>query len=225
MSEEGWSNDRLGGGRSKRSDLKTFLEIGSSSGAGSTQALVNGILEREISDAQLFCMELSRTSFLNLVKTYEQYPFVLPYNLSSISLSDFPPKEEVVGFYESTKTNLNKYDLNLVLSWLHQDIDYIKTKRLNFCGIDFIKSCNEIERFDFVLIDGSEFTGEAELQHVWGAKVIALDDVNTYKCIAAYVRLSKYYAYKLIAQDLKLRNGYAFFERTYWDHTINFEEE
>jgi len=85
----------------------------------------------------------------------------------------------------------------------------------DFCGIEFIKSCNSIDKFDFVLIDGSEFTGEAELQYVWGAKVIAIDDVNAHKCFAAYVRLSKHYSYKLIAQDLNLRNGYAFFERTY----------
>jgi hypothetical protein len=199
----------------RRPELKTFLEIGSSSGAGSTQALVNGILDREMSDAQLFCMELSRLRFLNLVKTYSQYSFVFPYNLSSVSLSDFPPKEEVIEFYQSTKTNLNNYDLSLVIGWLQQDIDYINSKRLDFCGIDFIKSCNQIEKFDFVLIDGSEFTGEAELQRIWGAKVIALDDINAHKCFAAHVRLSNHHAYKLIAQDLKLRNGYAFFERTY----------
>jgi hypothetical protein len=199
----------------QRSELKTFLEIGSSSGTGSTQALVDGLLEREIQDAQLFCMELSRVRFLNLVNSYEQYPFVFPYNLSSVQTKDFPSREEVTHFYNSTKTNLNRYNLELVLSWLEQDIDYIKTKKLDFCGIDFIKSCNSIDKFDFVLIDGSEFTGEAELQHVWGARVIALDDVNCHKCFAAYVRLLKHYAYRLVSQDLELRNGYALFERAF----------
>ena len=197
----------------KRSELKTFLEIGSSSGQGSTQALVEGILSREVQDANLFCMELSRIRFMGLVKTYEHHPFVFPYNLSSVKVSDFPSKEEVTHFYNSTKTGLNKFDLNLVLSWLQQDVNYINSRKLNFCGIEFIKSCNQIDKFDFVLIDGSEFTGDVELQYVWGAKVIALDDVNAYKCYSAYRRLSEHYGYKVIAQDLNLRGGYAFFER------------
>ena len=61
-----------------RADLKNFLEIGSSSGAGSTQALVNGLLKRPNSDARLFCLELSRTRFLNLVQTYSGHDFVIP---------------------------------------------------------------------------------------------------------------------------------------------------
>jgi hypothetical protein len=85
---------------------------------------------------------------------------------------------------------------------------------LNYSGINLIKQCNQIDKFDFVLI-GSEFTGEIELQYVWGSKIIALDDVNAHKGFAAYVRLSNHYAYRLISQDLNLRNGYAIFERTF----------
>ena len=198
----------------KRLDLKTFLEIGSSSGDGSTKALVNGIQDSKNLAAKLFCMEISRPRFINLVKTYEKFPFVYPYNLSSVKISDFPSKEAIVKFYNTVKTNLNNYDLDLILQWLQQDIDYIESHKINFCGIDFVKQCNSIEFFDFVLIDGSEFTGEIELQYVWGSKVIALDDVNAYKCFAAYKRLSNHYSYKLISQDLNLRNGYAIFEKT-----------
>ena len=198
-----------------RSDLKNFLEIGSSSGAGSTQALVNGLLKRQTADARLFCLELSRTRFANLVSTYSGQNFVYPYNLSSVRISEFPTPQEVAQFYRTIKTNLNLYDLDTILGWREQDINYIERKKLDFCGLEFIKSCNNIEKFDFVLIDGSEFTGEIELQHVWGSKVIALDDVNSFKCFAAYVRLSNHYGYQLIGQDLSLRNGYAFFERTH----------
>ncbi len=198
-----------------RTDLKNFLEIGSSSGAGSTQALVNGLLKRQTLDAKLFCLELSRTRFVNLVNAYSERNFVYPYNLSSIKASEFPSPEEVAHFYRTTKTNLNFYDLDTVLKWLNQDIDYIRQRKLDFNGLEFIKACNKIDKFDFVLIDGSEFTGELELQHLWGAKVIALDDVNSFKCFAAYIRLSNHYSYKLIGQDLSLRNGYAFFERTH----------
>ena len=67
----------------ERRELKTFLEIGSSSGVGSTRALVDGMRLRESNDAHLFCMEVSRARYINLFKTYEQDEFVFPYNLSS----------------------------------------------------------------------------------------------------------------------------------------------
>ena len=70
----------------ERRDLKTFLEIGSSSGAGSTRALVDGMRLRESNDAHLFCMEVSRARYINLFKAYEQDEFVFPYNLSSIKI-------------------------------------------------------------------------------------------------------------------------------------------
>jgi hypothetical protein len=197
----------------RRCELKTFLEIGSSSGTGSTQALVEGILGRSNTDAQLFCMELSRTRYLNLTATYNDHGFVFPYNLSSVRIEDFPSRSEVERFYTTTNTNLNKFGLDTVLSWLDCDIKYISQVRLNYCGIQFIKTCNKIETFDFVLIDGSEFTGDAELRYVWGSRVIALDDVNSYKCFSAYLTLAHHRMYKLVAQDLGLRNGYAIFEK------------
>jgi hypothetical protein len=49
-------------------------------------------------------------------------------------------------------------------------------------AIERIKAEHGIERFDMVLIDGSEFTGEVELGKVLGAKLILLDGTNTFKC-------------------------------------------
>lgn len=197
----------------ERPDLKTFLEIGSSSGGGSTQAIVNGLAKRADLETRLFCIELSQRRFADLVGLYEQYPFVLLYNFSSVGLSDFPLEQMVREFYESALTNLNKYDLEVVLGWLREDINYVEARGLNFCGINLVKSCNRIKNFDFVLIDRSEFTGEAELQYIWGSKVIALDDINTYKCFAAYRKLSTNCTYRSIVEDCELRNGYAIFER------------
>lgn len=198
-----------------RADLKTFLEIGSSTGMGSTQAIATSLKLRSDPEARLFCMELSRPRFISLVNAHEENPRVYPYNLSSVATSDFATEEQVRLFYRSTSTNLNRYSIESVLQWRRQDLEYIDLKRLNYNGINFIRDCNSIDNFDFVLIDGSEFTGEMELQYVWGAKVIALDDVNAFKCFSAYLRLKTHYGYKLIAEDLGLRNGFAIFERAY----------
>ncbi len=200
----------------RRPDVTSMLEIGSSSGAGSTQALVEGIQSRSDRDTvNLYCMELSRERYIQLFSTYSKVGFVKAYNLSSVSIKDFPSETEVAFFYNTTKTNLNHYTLETVLDWLHQDKQYIRELGLDYNGIEFIKTSNAIDEFDSVLIDGSEFTGERELQYLWGSRFIALDDVNAFKCFSAFVRLSQHYGYKEINQNLTLRNGFAIFERKF----------
>ena len=199
-----------------RNDLKTFLEIGSSSGAGSTQAFVSALKSR--SDAhttQLFCMELSTERFIALRAAYADCEFVKVYNQSSVSLSEFPSEEEVSFFYAHTRTTLNAYPLTQVLSWLRQDMSYMNQSGLTANGIHVIKTENQIRHFDMVLIDGSEFTGEPELYHTIGARVIALDDVNSHKCFNAFRMLSNHVSYALTHQNLELRNGFAVFERRF----------
>jgi hypothetical protein len=64
-----------------------------------------------------------------------------------------------------------------------------------------------------VLIDGSEFSGESEFYLIGGARVIALDDVNAFKCFNVYHMLRNNLSYRLVRENLILRNGYAVFER------------
>lgn len=199
-----------------RPDLKTFLEIGSSSGAGSTDAFVSAIRSRaDANDVRLFCMELSRERFAVLQATYADAPFVRVYNQSSVALDEFPSEEEVRFFYANTRTNLNAYPIDLVLSWLREDVSYMRAAGLTQNGIQFIKRENGIRHFDMVLVDGSEFTGEVECYQVMGAKVIALDDVNAHKCFNVYRMLASHVGYRLIRENLALRNGYAIFERRF----------
>lgn len=197
-----------------RSDIKTILEIGSSSGEGSTDAFVKAIRNRPDSNSvKLFCMEISQARFEKLAQNYKNDSFVKPYRLSSVSINQFPSKEAVIHFYQNFKTNLNLYPLEQVLGWLEQDLSYIASSGLDACGIDFIKKDQGIEFFDMVLIDGSEFTGSAELSAVIGAKIIALDDINAFKNFQSYQLLINHPGYKIIAREAGLRNGFAIFER------------
>lgn len=199
-----------------RNDLKTFLEIGSSSGGGSTDAFVSGIRQHhDIAEVRLFCMEVSRVRFKALAHHYAQEDFVRCYNISSIASSELPSEEEVINFYNTTKTTLNNYPLKNILEWLKQDIEYIRKSGSDVNGIEIIKKANHIQFFDMVLIDGSEFTGERELQHITGAKVIALDDVNAFKCWNAYQTLLHTTHYELKEHNFTLRNGYAIFEKKF----------
>ena len=70
-----------------------------------------------------------------------------------------------------------------------------------------------IEIFDAVLIDGSEFTGRAELDEIYGARFVLLDDTLTFKNWENARRLLADPAYRLVRADPATRNGFAVFER------------
>ena len=196
--------------------VKTIIEIGSSSGEGSTESLVNSIKNRsDIDSVQLFCMELSRPRYAKLVSNYADLKFLKAYNLSSVSLKEFPTMEEIAFFYNTVNTNLNNFSLETILGWAEQDIQYIKDNCLDINGIEIIRSANKINHFDFALIDGSEFTGERELYSLMGAKFIALDDVNTFKCFNCYKILENHPSYEIIERNLNLRNGFAIFRKRF----------
>jgi glycosyltransferase involved in cell wall biosynthesis/Flp pilus assembly protein TadD/GT2 family glycosyltransferase len=193
-------------------NIKTVLEIGSSSGQGSTEAFVTGMRENPHKPI-IFCMEVSRARFLALQNSYKDDNFVKCYNVSSVSIADFPDESEVVSFYKHIQTNLNQYPLEQILGWLRQDITNLKKTGVPVNGIETIKRENNINFFDVVLIDGSEFTGVAELQQVYGAKYILLDDINAFKNYKNHQTLLVDCNYELIEENLTTRNGYSLFKR------------
>jgi hypothetical protein len=187
-----------------------ILEIGSSAGGGSTSAFVAGIRANPARPT-LHCMEVSRARFDVLQQTYAGDAFVRCHNVSSVGVDEFPSEAQVADFYNTTPTALNQYELARVLGWLRQDIEYIETAGVPQDGIEQIKREAGISAFDLVLIDGSEFTGSVELDHVYGSTYILMDDVNAFKCHAARKRLLADPAYECIADNLTLRNGYTAF--------------
>jgi hypothetical protein len=196
--------------------VKTILEIGSSSGEGSTESLVNSIKNRSDADSvRLFCMEVSRPRYTKLVSNYSELTFFKAYNLSSVSLKEFPSIEEISYFYNLVHTNLNQYPLEIVLDWAEQDKKYIEDNCLDINGIEIIKTANKINYFDCVLIDGSEFTGERELYSLMGAKFIALDDVNSFKCFNCYKILENHSSYQIVERNMNVRNGFAIFQKKF----------
>jgi glycosyltransferase involved in cell wall biosynthesis len=200
--------------------IKTILEIGSSSGGGSTEAFVKGIRENP-HQPTLFCLEISQARYVELQQTYSQESFVKCYNLSSVNIKDFPTENQVLRFYKQIPTNLNNYSAKTIIGWLNQDIEYILRSGVAQNGIEIVKKENQIIFFDAVLIDGSEFTGNAELAQVYGAKIIMLDDINTFKNYHNYQILTKDKTYDLVAENKLVRNGYAIFKRNESSNEIN----
>ena len=205
----------------KTEKIKTVLEIGSSAGNGSTEAFVKG-LKNNPHKPTLFCMEISKPRFAELQHRYRNDAFVKCYNVSSVTLDKFPTKQEISDFYKTTKTALNSYPLDQILAWHQQDIQYLELAKQSVDGIQLIKRENSIQKFDMVLIDGSEFTGKPELDQIYGAKIILLDDINAFKNYHNYKKLCQDPNYSLIEENHSLRNGYAVFKHIAESLPIHF---
>ena len=192
--------------------VDTILEIGSSTGEGSTMAFVDGI-HRNPRRPRLYCMELSLPRFHQLSRRFAGDPQVKCYNLTSVPLDRFPTDEQVVEFYRRSDSRMKRVPLREVLRWLHQDRRYISQHGPSLSGIQSIKTENAITNFGIVLIDGSEFSGQAELDEVYGADYLLLDDICTFKNHSNNERLMNDPLYRLTVANPDLRNGFAMFEK------------
>lgn len=192
--------------------VRHILEIGASAGEGSTEAWVRGAL-RNPRRPTLHCIEVSIPRFAALVERWRAYDFVKCYNLSSVPVERFPGEEEVARFHREVRSKLRNVRLEKVLGWLRQDIAYLREHDLSTDGIRCIRAQHGIATFDAVLIDGSEFTGKAELEETYGARFLLLDDIRSFKNWETYRRLKDDPAYRLVARSRWTRNGFAVFER------------
>jgi len=192
--------------------IDTVLEIGSSSGGGSTLAWVEG-LRQNARHPKLYCMEVSRVRWGALKDRWEGEGFVECFLGSSVRPDQFPTAAQVEHFLKTVDGPLQEYPVEQVLGWLEEDLAYIKKENVSCGCIAEIKRARGIEHFGAVLIDGSEFTGDAELDEVYGAEFILLDDTRTYKCYSARQRLLHDPGYEMIADNPTLRHGYSIFQR------------
>jgi hypothetical protein len=188
------------------------LEIGSSAGDGSTAAWVRGALRNPVRP-RLHCIEVSIERHAALVKSWSDQPFVQCYNVSSVPVERFPSASEVEAFYRDVPSRLRDFELETVLGWLQQDIDYLVEHALSSPGIAHVRESQGIDTFDAVLIDGSEFSGNADLEEVFGARFLLLDDTETFKNWANVRKLEADPSYRLLQADSSVRNGFAVFER------------
>lgn len=195
-------NDSFGKALAKHTKgLGIGLEIGGGTGDGSTQCIGTKKLfsiENHPDRIGRHSMNLSAKGGVSVKGTA-----TLP--------SLWMPKYEVEEFYKNTKTNLNQYPLEQVLGWLEVCLQTAKDYSSNAIeDIHFEHNVN----FNFVLIDGSPFSGEAELRCVRPfleeKAIIALDDVNDIKNWANYHKLKGFA--KLLWEDWSVRNGAAIFE-------------
>ncbi|WP_310619903.1 hypothetical protein [Flexibacterium corallicola] len=161
---------------------------------------------------QLFCLELSKVRYDILSETFSRDEFVRPYNMSSVPSTQYPSEMDIIQFFLNTPSNLNSAGLEVVLDWYSADLKYCQSNR-DVSGISYIKDHNNINRFDLVLIDGSEFTGPCDAAMVYGSKVIVLTGTESYRGMYAHRLLKEDTTYHWVAYDPSIHDGYSIFER------------
>ena len=195
-------NDSFGKALAKYSDgLEVGLEIGGGTGDGSTQCIRTKRLfsiENHPDRIGRHSMNLSAKGGVSVNGTA---------TLPKLWMNQL----DIAEFYGTNKTALNQYPLDQVLGWYHECIEFAQPYSTN--AIEDIHIEHKVN-FDFVLIDGSPFSGEAELRCVRPFlaenAIIALDDINDIKNWANYHKLKGFA--KLLWEDWSVRNGAAIFQ-------------
>jgi hypothetical protein len=187
------------------SEIKTVLEVGASSGDGSTEAIIAGM--SSLQEKTLYTIEANPLRFESLSERYKNLDWVKPLNGSSVSIEEYMDEDDVAFFHKHTSTQLNEYSLETVLSWYEEELLSIAKWRIPTGIID------TIEKPDMVLLDGSPFTGNAEYEKVCDSKIIILDDILDIKHHHSHQALRKNKEYECLFCNLTLRNGYSIWVR------------
>jgi hypothetical protein len=188
------------------SEIKTVLEVGASSGDGSTEALVLGM--SHLQEKTLYTIEANPLRFKSLSERYKNLDWVKPLNGSSVNSDEYMRKGEVETFYKLTPTQLNEYSLDIVQSWLSDEESCISKWGIPSGLIDKLTHVDKIT-FDLALLDGSAFSGFAEYLKIAGTKIIILDDILSIKHYVSNKVLRNNFDYECLFCNLTLRNGYS----------------
>jgi len=176
--------------------FKTFLEIGTWNGLGSTKAFVEGFKNRD--DSYIFySLECNKDKWSDAVKLYTG-------NYRVNLLNEVIWNEEPPDFYKIFPQCLSdeKYK-----HW--NEVDIINMKKCNV----FLNRPNIPEIFDVVLLDGGEFTTYYEYQLLKNrCKILMLDDVKSDKCRLIAQEIVSDPTWKIVKQG-DVRCGYLIAEK------------
>ena len=180
------------------SDLnyKTFLEIGTWNGLGSTRAFSNGFISRT-DDYVFYSLEC------NMEKSAEASKLYTDKHKIHI-LNEVIWNEEPIDFYKIFPQCLTN---TMYKHW--NEVDIINMKK---CKL-FLNRPDLPEIFDVLLLDGGEFTTYYEFQILKNrCKILMLDDTNTDKCKLILEEIKSDKSWTII-KEVSIKNGYLIAEK------------
>lgn len=175
---------------------KTFVDIGTWNGLGSTKCFIEGMKSNK--DSVLYTIENNFEKYESAKSTWKDVidSFGLNVNFMNGSLIE---NEDIDFWLSENKIILDdnqKY-------WLTID----KTNSVHNVSLD-------LKQIDILLIDGSDYSGYLELMLLKDfSKYILLDDVNSLKNEMSREYLLESDEFELISEDLNSRNGYSVFKK------------
>ena len=171
-------------------DFKTFLEIGTWNGLGSTKAFSEGFKNRD-DDYIFYSLECNKDKWGDAVKLYDDNRIHI--------LNEVIWNEEPSNFYEIFPQCLTSETFK---HW--NEVDIINMKK---CDI-FLNRPNLPEVFDVLLLDGGEFTTYYEFQLLKNrCNILMLDDINVDKCKLIVEEIKNDPTWEIIKTE-NIRNGY-----------------
>jgi hypothetical protein len=177
-------------------NYKTFLEIGTWNGLGSTKAFATGFNTRT-DDYVFYSLECNADKCADAAKLYAS-------NDKIQILNEVIWNEEPADFYEIFPQVLTD---SRYKHW--NEVDIVNMKQ---CDL-FLNRPNLPEIFDVVLLDGGEFTTYYEFQLLKSrCKVLMLDDINVDKCKRIVQELCADATWKIVHRN-RVRNGYLIAEK------------
>ena len=177
-------------------NYKTFLEIGTWNGLGSTKAFSKGFNNRT-DDYVFYSLECNTDKCIDAAKLYTN-------NHKIHILNEVIWNEEPSDFYTIFPQCLTNQTYK---HW--NEVDIVNMKKCNL----FLNRPNLPTVFDVILLDGGEFTTYYEFQLLKNrCKILMLDDINVDKCKLIVSELYSDPSWKIIKQE-NVRNGYLIAEK------------
>jgi len=178
-------------------NYKTFLEIGTWNGLGSTKAFSNGFKDRT-DDYVFYSLECNKDKSEDAAKLYRNNQKI--HILNEVLWNEQP--SDFYDIFPQCRTD------ELFRHW--NEVDIVNMKRCNL----FLDRKNLPDIFDVVLLDGGEFTTYYDFQVLKNrCKILMLDDINVDKCKLIVREIVSDPTWKIVKQ-LDVRNGYLIAEKT-----------
>jgi hypothetical protein len=176
---------------------KTFLEIGTWNGLGSTKAFSDGFSRRN-DDYVFYSLECNKDKCSQAALLYSDNP-------KMHILNEVIWNQEPKDFYQIFPQCLTN---EMYKRWNEVDI-----VNMNSCDL-FLNRPNLPDIFDVVLLDGGEFTTYHEFQALKNrCNILMLDDINVDKCKLIVKEIKSDRSWKIIKEENTTRNGYLIVEK------------
>ena len=177
----------------KNEDYKTFLEVGTWNGMGSTKQFTDELVLR-LDDYEFYSLECNVEKSLHAKSLYSNLTKV--YILNEVLFKTEP--ENFYDIFPQCQTN------ETYKEWHRVDMENMKQ-----CNL-FLERDDLPEVFDVVLLDGGEFTTYFEFQLIKDrTKYLLLDDINIFKCRKIVEEIkSNSEKWEIVEENTSERNGF-----------------